>query len=88
MFGRGAEQLEVEPVPDDGLVPFELVLDVLGAALAASTPPLVRPEVSAVMAAVLGKWSFMVLRPFRLMARRASRVGTPSLCGTGLWVGP
>jgi hypothetical protein len=60
----GEEEFEREPVPDDGLVPFELVLDALAAAGAASGPPMVRPAVRAVTEAVLGKWSFMVLRPF------------------------
>jgi hypothetical protein len=72
--------LEVVPLPDDEVVPLELVLDVLVAALAASAPPVRRPAVSAVIAAALRKWSFMMVS--FLVG------GTPSLCDLDLWVGP
>jgi hypothetical protein len=74
------EDVEVVPLPDDEVVPLELVLDVLVAALAASAPPVRRPAVSAVIVAALRKWSFMMVS--FLVG------GTPSLCDLDLCVGP
>jgi len=69
------EELEVDPVPVEELVPdvpdvpldpVELVVDVIVAALATSAPPVTRPAVSAPKATALRKRSFMVVCPFWL----------------------